>query len=103
MLRCDSNKNGVLNSEEIEDWLLKQVNEHLDTAKNQNNNLFDLMDTDKNGKLKFIDICMKFHYTLIMLFVKGLIFWDEYNEIYERLHGISKDTEDAPPNIDESE
>lgn len=51
LLRCDKNKNGVLNIEEIEDWLLKQINQHLDSAKNQNDNLFNLMDTDKNGRL----------------------------------------------------
>jgi hypothetical protein len=49
VFRADTDRNDVLNHNEIENWILRQINLHLENAVNRNKKMFQYMDTDKNS------------------------------------------------------
>lgn len=95
-LRADVNKDSFLSKNEVEDWILKQINMHLEDAIKRNNKIFDYIDTDKNSKGLNR---RNFFINLFIKLFKDKIYWEEYYNVYEKLHHLNNKGDEEPSNL----
>ena len=44
------NKNDFITVDELEDWIVLKTNEHFEEARKENQDIFESLDDDNNGK-----------------------------------------------------
>ncbi|KAH9495901.1 45 kDa calcium-binding protein [Bulinus truncatus] len=58
--RADLNQDGFLSAEELEKWILNKMLEHFDTAKKENDMIFEHLDPDGDGFIKWKEYYVHF-------------------------------------------
>lgn len=57
---ADKNKDDFLDTEELNEWMIKKVKEHVEEAKRDNDNVFEHLDIDKDGKVTWTEFSIHF-------------------------------------------
>ena len=54
--RVDHNGNNFITVDELEDWIIQKVQEHFQEASEENKHVFNSVDTNNDGKLKWLSL-----------------------------------------------